>query len=74
MLTCVYNAILQKLYQMEVCIVKYARKSTKTILSVLNQMYKLIPAYVVAKLAHQHGVDKEARSFTVGFRNRVDEV
>ncbi len=64
MLTCVYNAILQKLYQMEARIVKKSRKSTKTSLSVLDQTCKLIPPYLVSKLAHQFGVDKKARSFT----------
>lgn len=64
MLTCVYNVFLQKHNQMEVRTVKMSRKPTKTNLSVLNQLCKLIPAYLVPKLATQHGVDKKARTFS----------
>lgn len=64
MLTCVYNAILQKHYPMEVRIVKKARKPTKTNLSLLDQICKLIPGYLVPKLAREFGVDKKARTFS----------
>ena len=64
MLACVYNAFLQKHHQMEVRIVKKPRKPTKTNLSVLEQICKLIPGHLVAKLAREHGVDKKARTFS----------
>jgi hypothetical protein len=64
MLACVYNAFLQKHHQMEVRIVKKSRKPTKTNLSVLEQICKLIPGHLVAKLAREHGVDKKARTFS----------
>jgi hypothetical protein len=64
MLACVYNAFLQKHHQMEVRIVKNSRKPTKTNLSVLNQICKLIPGHLVSKLAREHGVDKKARTFS----------
>ncbi len=49
---------------MEVRIVKKSRKPTKTNLSVLDQICKLIPGHLVSKLAREHGVDKKARTFS----------
>jgi hypothetical protein len=53
MLTCAYNSFLQKHYQMEVSIVKKSRKPTRTNLTVLNQICKLIPPYLIPKLARE---------------------
>jgi hypothetical protein len=41
-----------------------ARKPTRTNLSVLAQLCNLIPAFLVPKIARQHGVDKKARTFS----------
>ena len=35
-------------------------------MTVLKQIYKLIPRNLVPKLAHKHGVDKQSRSFSPG--------
>jgi len=40
------------------------RKPTRTNLSVLAQLCKLIPGHLVAKVAREYGVDKKARSFS----------
>ncbi len=40
------------------------RKPTKTNLSVISQLCKLIPGFLVPKLARQYGVDKKARTFS----------
>lgn len=32
--------------------------------TVLRQLVELIPAYLVPKLAREHGVDKQARTFS----------
>ena len=40
------------------------RKPTRTNLSVLAQLCKLIPPYLVSKVARQYGVDKKARTFS----------
>ena len=39
-------------------------KPTKSTMTVLKQVVDLIPAYLVAKLARKHGVDRKSRSFT----------
>lgn len=39
-------------------------KPAKTKLSVLAQLCKLIPGHLVGKLAREHGIDKQARTFT----------
>lgn len=39
-------------------------KSTKAKLPVPTQLCKLIPPYLVSKLARKHGIDKQARTFT----------
>ena len=39
-------------------------KPAKHTMTVLKQVVELIPAYLVAKLARKHGVDKKSRSFT----------
>ncbi|MCP5120122.1 MAG: DUF4372 domain-containing protein, partial [bacterium] len=41
-----------------------ARKPTRTNLSVLAQLCKLIPGHLVSKVAREHGVDKKARTFS----------
>ena len=35
-------------------------------MSVLKQIFKLIPRNLIPKLARKHGVDKQARSFSPG--------
>jgi len=40
------------------------RKPTRTNVSVLAQLCKLIPGHLVSKLAREHGVDKKARTFS----------
>ena len=40
------------------------KKPTKHSLSVLHQLCKLIPPYMVSKLAREHGVDAKCRSFS----------
>lgn len=40
------------------------RKPTRTELTVLAQLCNLIPAFLVAKIAHASGVDKKARTFS----------
>ena len=39
-------------------------KPTKAKLPVFTQLCKLIPAHLVPKLAREHGIDKQARTFT----------
>ncbi len=41
-----------------------ARKPTRTNLSVLAQLCKLIPGHLVSKVAREYGVDKKARTFS----------
>jgi len=43
---------------------RQARKPTRINLSVLGQLCKLIPPYLVSKVARTHGVDKKARTFS----------
>ncbi len=43
---------------------KKPRKSTRNSLSILHQICKLVPPYLVPKLAARYEVDKRARSFT----------
>ena len=40
------------------------RKPTRSKFTILHQVCKFIPPYLVAKLAREHGVDKKARSFS----------
>jgi Domain of unknown function (DUF4372) len=35
-------------------------------MSVLKQIFKLIPRNLIPKLAHKHGVDKQSRTFSPG--------
>ena len=37
---------------------------TRSKFTVLKQICNLIPAHLVPKLAHKHGVDKQARTFS----------
>lgn len=39
-------------------------KPAKAKLPVLTQLCKLIPGHLVPKLAREHGIDKQARTFT----------
>ncbi len=41
-----------------------SRQPTRPHTTVLHQLCNLIPAYLVAKLARDHGVDKQARTFS----------
>jgi hypothetical protein len=41
-----------------------SHKPTRSKYAILNQVCQLIPAYLVAKLAREHGVDKQARTFS----------